>query len=214
LIAFVATNSITQGEQVAQVWPILFNRFGMEIAFAHRTFEWGSDARGVAHVHVVVLGLSKREQEPGIKRLFNYEDISGDPVESTHRALSPYLFDASGLRDRHLVVTRSRTALNGLPAISVGSKPVDGGHYIFDEAQRDAFLAREPGAAGIMRPYIGSREYINKVKRWILYPQGLPVHRSASFQGSQNGSLQSGRFGEGQEEICRASSQIVQPSTT
>ena len=55
-IGFVATNSITQGEQVAQLWPLLFNRYKREIAFAHRTFAWGSDARGKAHVHVVIIG--------------------------------------------------------------------------------------------------------------------------------------------------------------
>ena len=59
-IGFVATNSITQGEQVAQVWPVLFGRYGLEIAFAHRTFAWGSDARGKAHVHVVIIGLTRR----------------------------------------------------------------------------------------------------------------------------------------------------------
>ena len=59
-IGFVATNSITQGEQVAQLWPILFDRCGLEIAFAHRTFACGSDARGKAHVHVVIVGLDGR----------------------------------------------------------------------------------------------------------------------------------------------------------
>ena len=69
-IGFVATNSITQGEQVAQLWPILFGRCGLEIAFAHRTFAWGSDARGMAHVHVVIIGLAKRGDAPKEKRLF------------------------------------------------------------------------------------------------------------------------------------------------
>ena len=126
-------------------------------------------------MHVVIIGLTKRDQQPTTKRLFNYEDLRGDPVESVHKALSPYLFDAGGLSDRHLVVTRSREPLNGLPGICVGSKPVDGGNYIFDASQRAAFLAREPAAASIVRPYIGSREYINNEMRWILYPQGLQV---------------------------------------
>ena len=87
-IGFVATNSITQGEQVAQLWPILFDRCGLEIAFAHRTFAWGSDARGKAHVHVVILGLDGREEVPGRKRLFSYPDINGDPEETRHAVLS------------------------------------------------------------------------------------------------------------------------------
>ncbi|MGH6804031.1 MAG: DNA methyltransferase [Methyloceanibacter sp.] len=174
-IAFVATNSITQGEQVAQVWPILFEHYGLEIAFAHRTFAWGSDARGMAHVHVVIIGLTRREQAPAIRRLFSYDDIDGDPVESRHKALSPYLFDAEQLTNRHLVVQRSRRPLNDLPAICVGSKPVDGGHYIFDDEERKLFLAREPNAAPIMRPFIGSWEYINGVGRWILFPAGMAL---------------------------------------
>ena len=96
-IGFVATNSITQGEQVAQLWPILFGRYGLEIAFAHRTFAWGSDARGMAHVHVVIIGLAKRGDAPKEKRLFSYDDPKGEPHESRHAVLSPYLFDAGGL---------------------------------------------------------------------------------------------------------------------
>ncbi len=174
-IAFVATNSITQGEQVAQLWPALFQRWKLELAFAHRTFGWGSDARGKAHVHVVIVGLTRREDEPVQKRLFSYEDINGDPDETRHTALSPYLFDASELADRHLVVERARASLAGKPTICVGSKPVDGGHYIFSEAERDLFLAEEPEAAAILRPFIGGREHINGESRWILYPPGLPA---------------------------------------
>ena len=107
-IAFVSTNSITQGEQVAQLWPLLFQKYRLELAFAHRTFAWGSDARGKAHVHVVIIGLIKRNDTPGEKRLFSYDNINGDPDETRHTALSPYLFDASALSDPHLVVRESR----------------------------------------------------------------------------------------------------------
>ena len=100
-IGFVATNSITQGEQVAQLWPVVFERCKLEITFAHRTFAWGSDARGKAHVHVVILGLDRRERERRQKRLFSYPDINGEPEESRHAVLSPYLFDAGGLSDPH-----------------------------------------------------------------------------------------------------------------
>ena len=103
-IGFVATNSITQGEQVAQLWPVLFDRFKLEIAFAHRTFAWGSDARGKAHVHVVIVGLDKRERARAGTRLFSYPDINGEPEESQHAMLSPYLLDAGGLADPHLTV--------------------------------------------------------------------------------------------------------------
>ncbi len=167
-IGFVATSSITQGEQVAQLWPILFGRSGLEIAFAHRTFAWGSDARGVAHVHVVILGLTRREQEPAEKRLFSYNDITGDPVESRHAALTAYLFDAGQVADRHLVISERSRPLCAVPRMVIGSKPIDGGHYIFDAVERAAFLAVEPGAARFLRPFVGSEEHINDGERWIL----------------------------------------------
>ena len=114
-IGFVATNSITQGEQVAQLWPILFERHKLEISFAHRTFAWGSDARGMAHVHVVIIGLAKRDDALRQKRLFSYETVNGDPQQSHHSALSPYLFDASGLTDPRVVVREAHLPINGLP---------------------------------------------------------------------------------------------------
>jgi hypothetical protein len=167
-IAFVATNSITQGEQVAQLWPILFDRYGLEIAFAHRTFEWLSDARGRAHVHCVIIGLVRREDEPKEKRLFSYAEIDGDPVESRHTAISPYLFDAGGLTTRYLVVRESRISLCSAKPMRMGSKIVDDGHYIFDDDERLEFLSKEPHAKSLFRPLVGSVEFINGLSRWIL----------------------------------------------
>ena len=173
-IGFVATNSITQGEQVAQLWPILFGRCGLEIAFAHRTFAWGSDARGMAHVHVVIIGLDDREGVPGVRRLFSYEDVKGDPHESPHAVLSPYLFDAGGLADPHSVVRGESRPINGMPKLIIGSKPIDGGHYIFDADERADLLAREPAAAQFLRPYVGSREFLQGGDRWILALHDAP----------------------------------------
>ncbi|MDP4026616.1 class I SAM-dependent DNA methyltransferase [Methylobacterium sp. NEAU 140] len=167
-IGFVATNSITQGEQVAQLWPLLFDRYKLEVAFAHRTFAWGSDARGVAHVHVVIIGLAKAGHEPKTKRLFSYSDINGDPIESGHQALSPYLFDASGLSNRHLVIEETSKSLCDMPKMIIGSKPIDGGYLIFDDAERDDFLSKEPSAKRFMRPFIGGVEYLHSRGRSIL----------------------------------------------
>jgi hypothetical protein len=167
-IGFVATNSITQGEQVGQLWPLLFERYGLEISFAHRTFAWGSDARGKAHVHVVVVGLCRRRDEPAEKRLFSYADINGDPVESRHAALSPYLIDASSLSDRHVIVREASRSLTGAPRVVIGSKPIDGGYFIMSRAERDTFVAAEPSAEPLIRPYVGAEEYLNGGDRWIL----------------------------------------------
>ncbi len=167
-IGFVATNSITQGEQVAQLWPLLFSRYGLEIAFAHRTFAWGSDARGKAHVHVVIIGLTRREQEPASKRLFSYDDINSDPVESRHKALSPYLFDAGQLTDRHLVVEEHSRSLCHMPRMVTGTQPIDDGQYIFSEEERDSFLAKEPKAKKFFRPYASRDDFLYGEYRWIL----------------------------------------------
>ena len=173
-IGFVATNSITQGEQVAQLWPILFTRVKLEIAFAHRTFAWGSDARGKAHVHVVIVGLDQRGNARAKKRLFSYPDINGEPEESIHAALSPYLFDAGGLADPRLTVREESRPINGLAKLIIGSKPIDGGHYIFTAEERAALLAAEPEAGSFLRPFVGACEYLQGGERWILALHDAP----------------------------------------
>ena len=176
-IGFVATNSITQGEQVAQLWPILFARANLAIAFAHRTFAWGSDARGKAHVHVVIIGLDDLENTQADKRLFSYPDINGEPEETLHAALSPYLFDAGGLADPHLTVREESRPINGMVHLKTGVQMIDDGILTFSEQDKDEFLYKEPGAAQFFRRYIGGDEYINGFHRWILYLRDAnPAH--------------------------------------
>ena len=173
-IGFVATNSTTQGEQVGQLWPLLFDRYRLEIAFAHRTFAWGSNARGKAHVHVVILGLDRQDNARTEKRLFSYSDLDGDPEETRHTALSPYLFDASGLADPHLTVSEESRPINRMQKLITGSKPIDDGHYIFDSEEREFLLSVEPGAMPFFRPFVGAREYLNGGTRWILALHDAP----------------------------------------
>jgi hypothetical protein len=161
--AFVATNSITQGEQVAQLWPVLFHRLRMEIAFAHRTFVWP----GRAGVHCVIVGLARAGDDPDEKRLFSYIDGKGEPIETRHAALTAYLFDAKSA-DRHLVVKEEGRPINGAPRILSGTQPIDDGHYIFGPNERAALLQQEPAAERYLRPYIGTEEYLNGGSRWIL----------------------------------------------
>ena len=163
-IAFVATNSICQGEQVAQLWPILFHRHALEIAFAHRTFVWP----GRAAVHCLIVGLAVRGVEPKEKRLFSYRaDGKGEAVETPHEWLTAYLFSVGeGLR--HGVVESVSHPLGSDKPLIIGSKPIDGGHYIFDASSRAAVLAKDPAAARFMRPYIGAQEFINGGDRWIF----------------------------------------------
>jgi len=167
-IAFVSTNSITQGEQVAQLWPILFNRYHLEIAFAHRTFAWTSEARGAAHVHVVIIGLCAQGFEPEEKRLFHYQELKGEAVQTTHKKLSPYLIDAGSLNNPHLVIKEESRSLMDYPPLTIGSQPIDDGNYIFTDEQKTDFLRTEPNAEKFILPFIGAREFINNTPRWIL----------------------------------------------
>ena len=176
-IGFVATNSITQGEQVAQLWPILFGRRRLEIAFAHRTFAWGSDARGKAHVHVVIIGLDRREAARADKRLFGYPDINGEPEETRHAALSPYLFDAGGLVDPHLTVREESRPINGMGRLVFGTQPLEDGNLTFSTDAKDAFIKCEPDAAPYFHPFPGAQEFIRGKERWILHTAGISPHR-------------------------------------
>ena len=167
-IGFVATNSITQGEQPARLWPILFDRHQMEIAYAHRTFAWGSDARGKAHVNVVIVGLDRREDAPAAKRLFSYSDPNGDPEETLHSSITPYLTSGEGLSDPHTTIRSATRPINGMRKLVTGSQPIDDGNYIFTDEEKDAFLEAEPEAEQFMRPYVGAKEYVQGTHRWIL----------------------------------------------
>lgn len=165
---FVCTNSLTQGEQVALIWPRLFEEYKLEIAFAHRTFAWGSEARGKANVHVVIIGLEPREYARQKKRLFSYEDIKGTPEETQHDALSPYLFDASKLGNPYMVVMDAVSPISQRPVMDLGVKMVDFGHYTFSGKEKETFLTQEPKAENLFYKYIGGKEYINGLERWCL----------------------------------------------
>ena len=167
-VGFVATNSITQGEQVAQLWPLLLDHRRLEITFAHRTFAWGSDARGKAHVHVVIIGLDAADHAPRDRRLFVYENINGEPLEGRHAAITPYLLDGGALAAPHLVVQKESRPINGMGKLVSGTQPIDDGFYTFDAEERVSFLEAEPAAAPFLRPYVDARGYLQGGERWIL----------------------------------------------
>ncbi len=172
-IGFVSTNSITQGEQVAQLWPVLFDRCKLEIGFAHRTFAWGSDARGKAHVHVVILGLDLSSNIRAETRLFTYSKVDGEPDETRHRSLSPYLFDSGRLNDQHLVVREESRPINGMPRIVSGCQPIDNGNYVLSLEEKQDFLQLEPNAVGLIRPYYSGKDYIEGESRFVLALQNM-----------------------------------------
>jgi hypothetical protein len=159
-VAFVSTSSITQGEQVGILWTWLFKR-QMKIQFAHRTFQWMSEARGGAHVHVVIEGFGI--DNPARKKLYDY-DQEGNATESDVANISPYLLAGSDL-----VVQKRTRPLCGQPPIVFGSMPNDGGHLLLDADERAELLAQEPRVERYLRRILGTDEFFYDIARWCLW---------------------------------------------
>jgi hypothetical protein len=161
-IGFVATNSITQGEQVPVLWGILFQRLHLKIHFGHRTFAWTSEARGKAHVHVVIIGLAAFDVAQ--KVITDYDPDPNSPVVSTVSNIAPYLTPGPDS-----FVTKQRKPLCDVPEMRCGNKPTDDGEFILTDAEKAAFLHDEPNAEKFLRRYTGSEEFINGNMRWCLW---------------------------------------------
>lgn len=160
--AFVSTNSITQGEQVPLLWPTLFSQWGIKINFAHRTFPWESEARGKAHVHVVIIGFGQFESSE--KRIYDYElDEEGITVIPA-KNISPYLVEGSDI-----TITKRNKPLADVPEMRCGNKPSDGGHLILDGDERRTLVTNTPATKKLIRKFIGSEEFLNGGDRWCLW---------------------------------------------
>lgn len=164
--AFVSTNSITQGEQVGTLWNDLFQR-GVKIHFAHRTFQWMSEARGKAAVHCVIIGFALHDAP--IKTLFDYETLQGEPHAIRATNINPYLVEG----DDAALPNRRRHFDPDTQPIVFGSMPNDGGHLLLTPDERRSLIAAEPAAERWLRPILGSEEYINGIERWCLWLSGI-----------------------------------------
>jgi len=159
--AFVSTNSITQGEQVAGVWKPLYDRFGIHIDFAHQTFRWDSEATLKAHVHCVIVGFSIAANNVQ-KRLYVAERFQ------EVKNINAYLLDAPIV----FVEKRNKPICN-VPLMTTGNRPADGGHLIIEESDYDEFISTEPKALPYIKRLVGAAEYINNKKRWCLWLVGI-----------------------------------------
>ena len=180
-IGFVATSSISQGEQCSQLWPKIFDELQLEIAFAHRSFNWISDSPGGASVNVIILGLTTQEEEIKKRPLYSYEIGNLVPKKTMVNSISPYLFDAKTLSNPHITVQDAQESICGLPEMKIGSKPIDGGNYIFSDQQKSEFVNLEPNAKKFFRPFIGNKEFVNGNKRWILALDGVEPSKFKSL---------------------------------
>ena len=153
--ALVSTNSISQGEQVANLWTPLVES-GIKINFAHRTFRWDSEASLKAHVHVVVIGFSYVNKTN--KLIFD----NGQVIKAVH--INPYLIDAPDT----FIYSRNKT-LCDVPSIGIGNKPIDGGNYLFKKEDMDDFIKKEPKSAPYFHLWYGSEEFIHQKPRYCLW---------------------------------------------
>lgn len=166
-VAFVSTNSVAQGEQTAVLWNELYYHHDIKIHFVHRTFSWTNEARGKAAVHVVIIGFANFDIKE--KSVFTYENIKGEPHETKAKNINPYLIPGADI-----VVESRSTPIANVPKMSAGSKPVDGGEFIFTTKEElDDFLKLEPNAAPYIKEYIGAQEFLNGGDRWCLWLKNI-----------------------------------------
>jgi hypothetical protein len=155
-VAFVSTNSICQGEQVASVWGTIMDLFHVSIDFAYRTFRWDNEAKGKAAVHCVIVGFSLNQKRN--KVIFENND------SVVAKNINPYLVDAPNV----FIENRSKP-LCTVPSMITGNRPADGGYLIIEDEDLEAFVKADPLSQKYIRPFMGSFEFINNKKRWCLW---------------------------------------------
>lgn len=154
--ALVSTNSVSQGESVANLWKPLFDT-GVHIDFAHRTFRWDSEAKIKAHVHCVIIGFSV---SPNAKARLLFTDGRYQEVSN----INGYLLNAENV----FIESRNKPICD-VPEIGIGNKPIDGGFYLFEKDAMEEFIKKEPASKKYFRPWYGAREFINCKPRYCLW---------------------------------------------
>lgn len=160
-IAFVATNSITQGEQVGILWQYLLYK-GARIHFAHRTFKWNNESSGNAQVYVVIIGFALFDTRQ--KRLFDYQTAKSESQEIEVKNINPYLIDYADL-----VICERNTPIGDVPDIVNGNKPTDGGFLLLTDEDKFELLSLEPNASQFILPFVSAHEFLNGKTRWCLW---------------------------------------------
>ena len=158
-LAFVATNSVVQGEQVAMLFPYIFD-LGITIKFAYQTFIWKNNAKDNANVHVVIIGLSTNNNES--KDI--YINIKGNTSRKTVKNITPYLFEGG-----NIAISRRSKPLCSVPPISKGNMPYDDGNLLLNSEEKNELILKSPEASQWLRKVVGSDEYLNGKDRWCLW---------------------------------------------
>lgn len=161
-VAFVSTNSITQGEQVAILWGCLLQA-GIKVNFAHRTFKWSNEGKGNAAVHCVIIGFALQDRRH--KYIWDYEDGKlSEPHLLNVSRINPYLVDGDAI-----IVQKRNSPVSKLSPISYGNKPTDKGNFLFTKDEMERFVEAEPTAKRYIKKFIGAEEFINGTERYCLW---------------------------------------------
>ncbi|NOT36589.1 MAG: class I SAM-dependent DNA methyltransferase [Saprospiraceae bacterium] len=164
-VGFVSTNSIVQGEQTSILWGQMLNKYKIKIHFAHRTFKWSNEAKGNAAVYCVIVGFANYDTNN--KSIFEYEDIKGEDHEIKAKNINPYLVDA-----KDLLINKSSNPICNVPKMSFGNMPLDGGHLLLSDEEKNEFILKEPKSEKFINPLISAYEFLNGEKRWCLWLVG------------------------------------------
>ncbi len=162
-VGFVSTNSICQGEQVGVLWPEILDKLNCSIQFAHNTFSWMSEARGRAHVHVVIIGFSTLRSYPE-KIIWDYSEDEEHPARSVAGQISPYLTDSP-----IIFITNRSDPLNAPTDLQYGSFALDDGNYTLSPEEAKKLLVAEPAATSFIKRFIGAQELIRGEDRYCIW---------------------------------------------
>ncbi len=169
--ALVSTNSITQGEQVDSIWKNLFEKYGVHIDFAYRTFRWDSEASIKAHVHCVIVGFSTTGTKTPVLYI-------GDTKQNVTN-INPYLIDSPVV-----FIERRTTPIDDVPSFVRGCQPTDDGNLILTEEEKKDLLEKEPNAEKFIRPFMMGKDFIQRKPRyciWLVGAKPSEIHKCPSI---------------------------------
>ena len=159
-VAFVSTNSICQGEQVAPLWSSLYQD-NVHIDFAHKSFRWDSEASLMAHVHCVIIGFSIADNSKPKK-------IYDNGTEKIVSNINAYLIDAP-----NIVIDTRKLPLNDVPVVTKGFQPTDHGYLILNDSEKEEMIKSDPETEKWIKQFITAKEYIHGKTRWCLWLVGI-----------------------------------------
>ncbi|MGM0553270.1 MAG: DNA methyltransferase [Pseudomonadota bacterium] len=173
-VGLVTTNSLCQGEQVALLWPRIFD-LGVAIDFAYQTFEWSNSAKGNAGVHVAIVGLTHRKPKNWL-----YQKANGRWTVKKANNISPYLVEG-----KQASVLGRTTPFSGVKKMVRGSQPTDGGYLLLSKEQKELLVSVEPKSASWIRAILGAEEFLKGRDRWVLWLADTPEYEFEGLPGIQ-----------------------------